>query len=248
MSKTKLTSIILAAGVGSRMKSDLPKVLHRVGGKPMVQRVIEAVRGVDIKDVRVVIGYKGDLVRRALNNLEVDFFVQEQQLGSGHGAGCAIDNDMQGSVLIINGDHPLVSSKSLQKVISEYSKLSCDLAIVSVQKDVSSQFGRIVRSVDERFIKIVEASDATSEQMQITECNSGVYIINTDNFKHYIGKLDKNNAQKEYYLTDIASMMAEDGLRVEVIEGDDSLGIGINSQEDLAEIDSLFSESTKVNE
>jgi bifunctional UDP-N-acetylglucosamine pyrophosphorylase/glucosamine-1-phosphate N-acetyltransferase len=137
-------------------------------------------------------------------------------------------------VIIVNGDHPLIQPESIARVVKDYFRLGCDMAVVSVEKGASTSFGRIVRDKDGKLLKIIDAVDATDEELRITECNSGIYLIKSKHFIELTEFLENKNAQKEYNITDLVKIMVGRGLDVRVVEGTEDLGMGVNSLEDLA--------------
>lgn len=235
----KTTAIILAGGQGTRMKSPLPKVLHPVAGKPMISRIIENVRAANIHEIRVVVGHGQSLVRSVLDsyqqqNLPVQAYVQEKQLGTADAVKSAQIDSLEGDVIIMNGDHPLISFQDLKGFISDFREQSLDLAVVSVELDEPKDFGRILRRHNQ-LISIVEAKDASAETLKIKEINTGIYIVKSEVLKKYIPQVKNNNSKQEFYLTDIISLALENSLKVQaLLSKNTSVAHGVNTQLELS--------------
>lgn len=208
-----LSIIILAAGQGKRMKSSLPKVLHPLAGIPLLQRVVTTATALAAKNIYVVYGNGGGLVREAMQNLPVQWIEQKQQLGTGHAVLQALPQipDNQ-TVLILYGDVPLISKKTLQKLLDTAPKIG--LGILITERPNPFGYGRILRDVKEKIIAIVEQKDATAKQRQITEINTGILTAPAKLLKAWLPKLANNNAQKEYYLTDVVAQAVADHCEV----------------------------------
>lgn len=215
---TEPLAIILAAGQGKRMASDLPKVLVPVCGRPMIGYVIDAVRAAGVTRIVVVVGYRGELVRQELaNEPGVEFVVQSEQLGTGHAVMMCREQvaARTGPVLILAGDSPMVQVTSLRALLAKFdaSRPACILG--TGRKANPAGLGRIVRDERGQFIGIVEEKDATPEQRAITEVNLSTYVFRPDALLAALQQLTANNAQGEYYLTDCPSVLKAAGERVE---------------------------------
>ncbi len=213
-------AIILAAGKGKRMGSDLPKVLVPVGGRPMIRYVIDAVHGAGVKRILVVVGYRADLVRRELaDESGLEFVVQTEQLGTGHAVKmCEERLDVhEGPVLILAGDSPMVQVSSLRSLLAEFAASRRACLLGTGTKDKPTGLGRILRDKKGAFAAIVEEKDATPEQRAITEVNLSTYVFQPDALVSSLKKLKANNAQGEYYLTDCPSVLKADGQRVDAL-------------------------------
>ena len=205
-----LSVIVLAAGKGTRMKSPLPKVLHPVVGLPMVMRVLSVAKSVGAKELRVVVGYGESLVRRVIEPFGATAYPQKEQKGTADAVLSADPASLNGLVMIMNGDNPLVEAKDLKSVIENFNELKADLAVVtSVMKNPGS-LGRIVRQKGE-LKAIVEAGDAGTETLKIREVNSGMYVAKADVLARLLPQVKPNNSKGEYYLTDIISLGLEEG-------------------------------------
>jgi bifunctional UDP-N-acetylglucosamine pyrophosphorylase/glucosamine-1-phosphate N-acetyltransferase len=234
MATQKLTAIILAAGKGTRMKSPLPKVLHPVAGRPMIERVIEAAVGAGATDIRVVVGHGQNLVRQVVEPLGANCFVQSEQMGTAHAVQSARVEDIEGDVLILNGDHPLLIPEDLKTVLKNFRETQADLAVVTCEMDQPGSFGRIVRH--HGAVKaIVESKDASAETLKIREINTGVYVTSADVLQELLPRIRPLNKQKELYLTDLVSLCVEDQRKVEGILAHEDIACGVNSQSELAQ-------------
>src|SRR3954463_12129977 len=234
-------AIILAAGKGKRMGSDLPKVLVPVGGRPMIRYVIDAVRGAGIKRLLVVVGYRADLVRRELADQPgLEFVVQTEQLGTGHAVKmCEERLDVhEGPVLILAGDSPMVQVSSLQSLLTEFGGRRRACLLGTGKKEKPTGLGRIVRDKKGEFAAIVEEKDATPEQRAITEVNLSTYVFRPEALLSSLKQLTANNVQREYYLTDCPGVLKADGQRVDalcVLQPIEALSI--NTKEELAVVE-----------
>ncbi len=232
--KRRLTAIVLAAGHGTRMKSPLPKVLHPVAGRPMIERTIKTVQALGADEIRVVLGYGKDLIGPIVSGLGCTIHEQKEQKGTGHAVLQAGLESIEGDVLIVNGDHPLITAPDLKNIVREYRDLRCELAVVTVQLKKPASFGRIVRHHGE-LRAIVEVKDASAETLKIREVNTGIYIGKADLFAEFLPAISSQNAQKEYYLTDVISLALEGKRRVRTIAAPSRVAKGVNTQAELAE-------------
>lgn len=215
------------------MKSPLPKVLHPVAGVPIIKKVIDAVKGAGATEVRVVVGYGEALVRKVVEPMGVTCFPQQNQWGTADAVKAADPDSLQGRVLILNGDHPLIEVSDVEKIVKEFNDLKVGIAVVSSVLKDPGNYGRIVRHHGE-VRAIVEAADASAETKKIREVNTGIYIADADILKKYLPKIQNHNAKGEYYLTDIISVCQEAGERVAAIEARPAVCFGVNTQEELA--------------
>lgn len=235
---TRVKAIILAAGKGTRMKSELPKVIHTALGKPMVEYSIEAAMeaGATVEDICLVVGHKAELVKETIKE-NVTYVTQEEQLGTGHAVKCAKDFiGTDGITMVLCGDTPLITGKSLKKLVEIHEKEKNAITVLSAYADDPTGYGRIIKDSWGKFMKIVEHKDASHEERRVNEINSGMYIFNSDVLSKALEKLTNDNAQGEYYLTDTIQIAKEMGLgEVETVEIDDMDEImGVNSVEQLA--------------
>lgn len=215
MSMTSLSVVILAAGKGTRMYSDLPKVLHPLAGKPMVQHVIDAALGLGAQQLHLVYGHGGDLLKNALCNPQLNWVLQAQQLGTGHAMQQAAEHFADNEdVLILYGDVPLISVDTLQRLCA--AKPEGGISLLTVKLDDPTGYGRIVRE-NGNIIGIIEHKDATAAQRDINEVNTGILVANGSDLKRWLTRLDNNNVQGEFYLTDIIAFAHDEGRRVEAV-------------------------------
>ena len=232
--------VILAAGQGSRMKSNLPKVLHKVGGKAMVQHVIDAASHmVDVK-THVVIGHGAALVRESLAGQTLNFALQAEQKGTGHAVAQAMPSVAEDSVvLVLYGDVPLTQPETMNQMV-ELAKQD-NFALLTVNLNDPTGYGRIVRNAEGDVIAIVEHKDATAEQHLINEVNTGILAVKSCYLREWLPKLSSENAQGEYYLTDIIAMAAGQGLVIKTIQPDAEEEVqGVNNRIQLAELERWY--------
>lgn len=227
------TAVILAAGKGTRMMSPLPKVLHPVAGKPMLANVVEACRAAGVSDIRVVVGHGLNLVKSVVEPWGVQVHVQAQQLGTADAVKSAQPESIEGNVIILNGDHPLIEAGDIKSFMSEFQDSKVDLAVVTAELSNPREFGRIIRSGGS-LVAIVEAKDASADTLKIREVNTGIYLVSSEVLSDFLPKIQNNNAKKEFYLTDLISICLEDHLRVSAIKGNKKVSVGVNTQEELA--------------
>lgn len=235
MSKRK--AVILAAGKGTRMKSDLPKVVHKIDDKCLVDYVIEAARGADVSEICLVVGYKHEVVEREIESRDVTFTLQPEQLGTGHAVKCAREflGD-EGQTLILFGDTPLITSQTLRRLCAYHEKQGNTVTVLSAKVEDPTGYGRIIRDAQGRFVKSVEHKDASEEELASTEINSGMYIFDTAELKAALDRIRPNNAQGEYYLPDTLTIIKDKGLKVDAYALEDATDItGVNDQIQLAE-------------
>ncbi|MBQ7493797.1 MAG: bifunctional UDP-N-acetylglucosamine diphosphorylase/glucosamine-1-phosphate N-acetyltransferase GlmU [Selenomonadaceae bacterium] len=236
-----LETIILAAGKGTRMKSKMPKVLHKVGGKPMLQHVIDAAKKAGSSREVVVIGSGAELVTEVISGVE--FVVQEEQLGTGHAVLSAKKNfeQAEGTVLILCGDTPLLTAKLLQDFTAAHENSTCAATVLTAKMPDATGYGRIIREEDGSFGKIVEEKDATEFEKKILEVNAGVYCFDVKKLFGSLEKVNNNNAQGEYYLPDVLTILKNAGEKIGAFTAqyaDETLGI--NSRVQLAAADKIF--------
>ncbi len=215
------------------MKSPLPKVLHPVAGHPMIYRTVRSVQAAGAEEIRMVVGFGEELVRRVVEPLGSRCFRQANQWGTGDAVKAAQPDSLSGPVLILNGDHPLIEASDLKKIMKEFVSRKADMAVVTCRLEEPGSFGRIVR-YHGQVKAIVEAKDASAEAKKINEVNTGIYVVDAVLLAELLPKVKSHNAQNEYYLTDIVSLFVEEGGRVEGIEMDKKVAFGVNSQKELA--------------
>ena len=217
---SKPIAIILAAGQGTRMKSDLPKVLCPILQRPMISYVLDALESVGIERSLVVVGYRSDEVRHQLaqrNNLE--FVEQSQRLGTGHAVQTCVDlfREHSGAVLVLTGDSPMVQPDSLKQLIDHYEKERPSCILGTLHKENPAGLGRIIRNETGQFTGIVEEKDATEAQRSITEVNMSTYLFRGPDLIEALSQLTTDNRQAEYYLTDCPGILVEHGMNVQAL-------------------------------
>lgn len=200
----KYKAIILAAGMGTRMKSDLPKALSTVYDKTIIEELIYSLSIANITDICLVIGHKGDMIKDKLSYLNnISYAVQEQQLGTGHAVLMAKDMIKEDeNVLVLYGDMPFISKDTLTEFISNFEASKVDVSMITATPDPTPAYGRIVRNTDGYVIDIIEQKDADEETKKIKEVNYGIYLFKGDVLIKTLNMLDNNNVAREYYLTD----------------------------------------------
>lgn len=240
-------AVILAAGKGTRMKSDKPKVVHKVLGKPMVYYSIEAAKEAGADDVCVIVGYKADEVRTAIGSsvkdVDVSYAVQSRQLGTGHAVACAADfiGDT-GDVIILCGDTPLVTGDTLKKALDVHQRKHNGVTVLSAILDNPFGYGRIIRN-GENLSCIVEEKDADEAQRSVNEVNSGMYIFDCAALMKALSRITNDNAQGEYYLPDTIAIIKEMGLPCAAVPMDDADDIrGVNTADQLDEAEKIMKE------
>ncbi|MDD3571205.1 MAG: bifunctional UDP-N-acetylglucosamine diphosphorylase/glucosamine-1-phosphate N-acetyltransferase GlmU [Lachnospiraceae bacterium] len=237
-----LKAIVLAAGEGTRMKSKVPKVLHKVMNKTMVERVIEAAQGVGAQQVAVVIGHKAEMVKEAVKNEKVSFALQEKQLGTGHAVMQAIDFiDDDKDIIILYGDTPLIKQETLKNLVEFHRREDNGVSIISAVVEDSAGYGHIIRDENGNFVKNVEYKDATEAEKQVKEINTGIYCYKGRKLKEALAKLKNDNAQGEYYLPDTLEIILSAGNKVNAMNADDVTEFfGVNSRVQLSEAEAIL--------
>lgn len=234
---SRTVAIVMAAGKSTRMKSALPKALHLIAGKPITGWVIDACREAGIGQVIVVVGHQAGLVTDRLGG-DVLYARQEQQLGTGHAVRQAVplvpdDSDI---VLVLPGDAPLITAGTLRKLVSEHVSNGAAATLLTTVLDDPGSYGRVVRAADGSVEAIVEAKDADEQTLALREVNSSIYCFDRGLLERNLERLSNDNAQGEYYLTDVIGLMKRDGCRVAAVRADDPAEIlGINNRRELAE-------------
>lgn len=239
-----MKSIILAAGQGSRMKSDTPKPLLKIGGKPMLRHVIDALKAtfpMDAEDINVVYSQVGIAVKKAAYE-DVIYSEQETPKGTGDAVRAAIESHpVSGDdVLILYGDVPLITPETINGLVA--AKKDADLALLSVCLDDPNGYGRIIRNDDGNVVGIVEQKDANEQQKIIDEINTGIMLVSGSKLTEWVSALNDDNAQKEYYLTDIVEMAARDGKVACYITEDEDEVAGANDRVQMAELEAAYQE------
>lgn len=242
------TSVILAAGMGTRMKSKMPKVLHKVCGKPLSKWVIDASKAAGADKVCAVVGHKAETVKEVLGDV-CEFALQVEQKGTGHAVMQAIDviKNSKGEVVILNGDTPLITAETINKAIEYHKNNGNQATVITAILDDATGYGRIVRDNDGSVLKIVEQKDASKEEKKINEVNSGMYVFDAQSLVYALDKITPNNAQGEYYLTDTLEILLSAGKKIGgyAISDNDEIR-GINDRVQLNEAEKIMQK--RINE
>lgn len=247
MNNKPIAVVILAAGKGKRMNNpDIPKVLAEIDSKPLIYYVLSEVEKLNPERKVIVVGHHKELVIDFVSSYgfaNVEFAEQNQQLGTGHAVDMARNllSDFDGDTLILAGDVPLLTSESLNKFINLHLESMSDASVLSTIAPDPTGYGRIVRDESQNFLKITEHKDADDEIRKIDEINSGIFIVNTELLFNSLSKVQNNNAQGEYYLTDIIEIMKEEGRLVHAINAAPFEELqGINTTDELARAEEMF--------
>ena len=229
-----LSIVILAAGKGTRMNSQLPKVLQPLAGKPILQYVLDTTRSLQPNNISIVAGYKSEMLKELIKDKNISWRIQDTQLGTGHAVIQAIPDLNSDKTLILYGDVPLIKKADLQSLIK---KSDTGLAVMTHIKNDANGYGRILRE-DNKIQGIIEDKDCNEEQKKIKEINTGILAADTKYLKQWLSRLTNENAQKEYYLTDIVKFAVEDNITVSSHEVEEEVSIsGVNSKSELAYIE-----------
>ena len=235
-----ITTIILAAGKGTRMRSELPKILHQIAGKPLLQHVYDMSCQLPDNAIKIVVGYGAEQVKQTLQHLQAGWIEQQQQLGTGHAvqqvSGQIGDSD---TVLILYGDVPLLKLATVQQLLANTDAQS--LALLTVNLDNPTGYGRIVRDAQGQVSRIVEEKDATESEKLIHEVNTGIMALPGRPLKKWLAQLDNNNAQGEYYLTDVIAMAVADGVAVKSCQPETTDEVlGVNDRIQLSHLERVY--------
>jgi len=234
-------ALVLAAGQGKRIKSDIPKVLHKVCGKEMLKHVIDSIRNSEIDDIDVIIGKGAELVKERTLDKKVSYSLQSEQLGTGHAVKCAEQflKGKKGVVAIFTGDTPLIKQSTIERLVGDHIENKNAATILTAIVEDPTGYGRIVRK-NNQVLKIVEHKDCNQEELKITEMNSGIYCFDIELLVDALDKLNNNNEQGEYYLTDIIEILKSEDKSIGAVVTDYEETIGINSRVQLAEAEEIL--------
>jgi bifunctional UDP-N-acetylglucosamine pyrophosphorylase / glucosamine-1-phosphate N-acetyltransferase len=238
-----LALVILAAGKGTRMKSDLPKVLHPLMGRPMLEYVIKTAKALRPQKSVIVVGHQASRVQAAFPDFDGSFVIQSPQLGTGHALQTARKAlaSFKGAVLVLSGDVPLIGKETLKQLISHFQKNKAALALISTVLPNPFGYGRIIRDPRQQLLRIVEEKDATPVEQSIQEINTGLYCFDSEFLFSSLSRLTRNNRQKEYYLTDLVRLAGERGLTISALLHPQSEEVlGINDRAELARTSGLL--------
>lgn len=236
----RLGVLILAAGEGTRMRSRLPKVLHPLAGRPLLAHVIETARSITPDEITIVYGHGGERVCKALAAPDLVWVEQAERLGTGHAVMQAIPQLQRvEQVLILYGDVPLISGSTLVSLLA--ANHASDLALLTVDLPDPTGYGRILRDREDRVIRIVEQKDASERELGICEINTGIMAVKRSRLDEWLARLENNNAQKEYYLTDIIEMAVADGVNIQIVHPVcEEEVMGVNDRKQLAHLERYF--------
>lgn len=249
--ETPLDILVLAAGLGTRMKSGSAKVLHQLDGRPLIAHVCRTAASIAPRQIYVIVGHQAEKVQAAvrdeLGQGKAAFVSQTKQLGTGDAVMSASDRlrDAGSTLLILSGDVPLIRSETLRLLLARHRELQNDATILSVRMENPTGYGRMVRDADGRVLRIAEEKDATADEKQIREINSGIYCFETAKLFPALARVKPANQQGEYYLTDVAEILLQDGERVDAyLHGNVREVAGINTRAELAEFENLQRRNT----
>ena len=232
--------LIMAAGKGTRLRSSLPKVLHPLAGRPLLEHLLQTVEALTPRRTLVVVGHRAALVKSRLRRRDVEFAEQVPQLGTGHAVQVARDwwCGKPGNLLILSGDVPLISAGTLRRMIRVHDRTRAGLTLLSTRLADPTGYGRVIRAEDGRVRGIVEQKEAGPSELQVREVNTGLYCFRIPDLSEVIDRLTADNRQKEYYLTDCVGLLSRRGKAVEAVVCDDWLEVmGVNSPIDLARME-----------
>ena len=241
--KNALAVVILAAGKGTRMESDLPKVLHEVGGKPMVSHVIQRAVELGAEKIISIIGYQHELVKETLATEPTEFALQLEQLGTGHAVlQCKTQlSEFDGDVLILSGDVPLISFQTLKSLLQTHQTSNTKATLLSAIVEDASGYGRVIRNKNNNLDRIVEHKDANDDELRVNEMNAGIYVFDSKTLFELLPQVGNNNAQGEYYLPDVLSLILERGGKVAIEKTNYITEIqGVNTIQQLRDLDAEF--------
>lgn len=239
----KLTTIILAAGKGKRMKSDLPKVLHPLNGRPMIHYVIDVAESVGSSKIVLIVGHEKELVIESTKNRDVEYVFQEQQLGTGHAVQQAESQlvNFNGHVLILSGDVPLLTTNTLKNLIDLHKRNNPIASLLTANMEDPAGYGRIIRNKDGFVSKIVEHKDADERILKIKEINVGIYLFKSKELLNTLPLLKNDNKQNEYYLPDVVKIYVDRGEKVAAqLSVDVNETHGINNEDQLKEAEKIL--------
>jgi UDP-N-acetylglucosamine diphosphorylase/glucosamine-1-phosphate N-acetyltransferase len=238
-----ISAVILAAGKGKRMKSELPKVLHKIAGKLILEYVIDTAKDFGFKRIIVVIGHKAELVKDFLKDKNVEVIWQKEQLGTGHAVMQTKEalKDFKGDVIILCGDVPFLRKETIKKLVDLHRKTNASGTVLTAVLDEPKEYGRIVRGKNGLVKKIVESKDATEKEKKIKEINTGIFVFEKESLFESLEKTNTLNKQGEYYLTDVLELFCQENKRVaaKIVENSWETQ-GINSMEQLKEMERYF--------
>lgn len=237
----EVSVIILAAGKGTRMRSKMPKVLHDLAGRPLLKHVIDVAQKLQPDSINIVYGHGGDQVKESFSTeTDLVWVEQKEQLGTGHAVEQAMPNIVDGGkTIVLYGDVPLTSLELLEELVQSVNDQT--MGLITVTLDDPTGYGRIIRDSEGNLARIVEQKDASPDELLVDECNTGILAATTQQMRDWLSRLDDNNAQGEFYLTDVLAMARGEGLAVNVIEAQNEMEVmGVNNRHQLAELERFY--------
>jgi len=245
--QSNVAAVILAAGLGTRMKSDMAKVLHPILGKPMISYVLETAYALAADNIVVVVGHQADEVIRICSQTPgLSFALQKEQLGTGHAVQCAMPElaeDVE-DVLILCGDVPLLKAETVKQLLDDHRENQRRLSLLAVAVDQPHGYGRVIMDDQRNLTRIVEEADANADEKKVRLINSGIYCVNRRFLDASLARITPENAQGEFYLTDIIGIGYADGQKIGVMVGEDDLEVsGVNSIDDLKFVEQVLAET-----
>jgi len=241
-------ALVLAAGKGTRMYSDLAKVLHPICGRPMLAYTLIALEGLGFDRVLVVVGHQAERIREVFADARVEWVLQSQQLGTAHAVQCALAHltDHGGSVLICCGDTPLLTAETLRLFQIEHMNRGADLSVLSMLLDEPGSYGRVVRGSGGEVSAIIEAKDVSAQERTIREVNTGIYCVSADLLRTVLPDVENANVQGEYYLTDLVKLAVGRGWNVQAVTASDPMEfMGVNTDEELEAAEEVIAQRTQ---
>jgi len=237
----ELRVIILAAGKGTRMNSDLPKVLHKLQGKALIDYVIDESELLDPKEIILVVGFKKEqVIKHTKNRIHLKYATQVKQLGTGHAVLQTKEllKNKKGHIIILYGDVPNIKASTLMPIVDDHISNNRDLTLITAEIDDPSGYGRIIRDKNGNLLKIIEEKDCNNNEKKIKEWNPGIYIFKTKEVFRILNSIKTNNASKEYYLTDAIGLAQQSNMKIKAIKIANSYEvIGINTADQLKELE-----------
>ena len=237
----ELRVVILAAGKGTRMNSDLPKVLHKLQSKPLIDYVIDESELLNPKEIILVVGFKKEsVIKHTQSRINLNYATQIEQLGTGHAVLQTNEllKNRKGHILILYGDVPNIKASTLQPIVSDHISNNRDLTLITAEIDDPTGYGRIIRDKNGNLLKIVEEKDCSDDEKKIKEWNPGIYIFKIPEVFKILNNIKTNNASKEYYLTDAIGLAQQSNMQIKAIkiENSDEV-IGVNTADQLKELE-----------
>ncbi len=235
--------IVLAAGLGKRMKSNLAKVLHKICDKPMIEYVLDTLSFFLSAKIIVVVGHQAEEVTRLLKDRKVEIVLQKEQLGTGHAVAQTekVLSDFEGDILVLCGDTPLLKMDTLERLIQTHQQSQATITILIATLNDPTGYGRIVTDSSGKVCKIIEEKDATQQEKAINLVNTGTYCFKSEKLFATLKKMTTNNKQREFYLTDVVGILKEKGEKIVALETSNSIEVmGINTQDDIKRVEKVI--------